>query len=315
MKRLIPFCILFFFLAGANAYPYWIWTPKTGRWTNPKTDVKGTPAQQLAFAKGLYDAKNYEEAKKEFTKILRKFPKAAEAAESQFYLGLIEEAQDNPYEAFISYQKVVEKYPFSERITEIIERQFKIGDAFMAGKKRKALGMDLPVDNPAIEIYEKVVANAPFGPYAAQAQYKLGIVYKNISRYFEAEEAFSKVITEYPESEWATAAKYQLAATRAMEARSSAYDQGSTLEAKKKFEDFVREHPEVDLSREAQKSIQQLSEKEAESSFSAGKFYERQKDYQSARIYYDDIIKNYPDSPWAVKALERISIIDKRESR
>ena len=162
------------------AYPYWIWTPKTGKFVNPKTEPKSTPAEQLSYSKGLLDKKNYEEARNEFKKILKSFPKAKEAAEAQYYLGIIEEAQAHPYEAFKAYQAVVEKYPFSERITEINEREFKIAEEFMSGLKRKAMGMTLPVENPALEIFAKIVDNAPYGPLAAKAQYKLGLVFKRV---------------------------------------------------------------------------------------------------------------------------------------
>src|SRR3989338_7943149 len=214
-RRILIFAVIFLGLTFSSAYPYWIWTPKTGKWVNPKTSVKPTPKEQLDFAKSLYDIKNYEEAKREFKKVLKSFPKSFEASESQYYLGLIEEAQGNLYEAYKAYQKVVDKYPFSERIQEIIEREVKIADTFMSGEKRKSLGMALPVENPAIEIFSKVVENSTYGPWAPQAQYKLGLVLKGLLRYYEAEEAFNKVISSYPDSQWAEAAKFQLATTRA----------------------------------------------------------------------------------------------------
>jgi len=311
MKRAILTFIILFSLNIGSAHAYWIWTPKTGKWVNPKTAVKPTPKEQFSLSKELYDAKNYEEAKREFIKLLKNYPKSAEAAESQYYLGLTQEAQHNQYEAFQAYQKVIDKYPFSERIQEIIEREYKIGERFMAGEKRKSMGLDLPVDNPAIEIFAKVVENSTYGPLASQAQYKLGLVLKGLMRYYEAEEAFNKVVSNYPNSEWAEAAKFQLAACRAAVSRSSDYDQGATKDAKQKFEEFVREHPDAVLSRDAEKNIEQLSEKEAESNYNIGRFYEKQKAYDSAAVYYNDIINNYPGSPWAVKALERTQIMGK----
>ena len=89
MKRIILTLILLFSLLASQAYPYWIWTPKTGKWVNPKTQAKPTPKEQFDFAKSFYDIKKYEDAQREFRKLLRKFPKSAEAAESQYYLGLI----------------------------------------------------------------------------------------------------------------------------------------------------------------------------------------------------------------------------------
>lgn len=315
MKAYIIALAALFVFVSTPAQAYWIWTPKTGKFINPKSEVKSTPKDQLGFAVRLFDGKSYDEAKKEFKKLIKNYPKAVEAAEAQYYLGLIDETQGNLYEAFQAYQKVIDKYPFSERIGEINEREFKIGEEFMAGTKRKAFGMALPVDNPAIEIFAKVVENSTYGPLAPKAQYKLGLVYKSLERFYEAEEAFNRVVTSYPDSEWAEPAKFQLAATRASVSKSPSYDQGATREAKQKFEEFVVEHPDAILTQEAEKHIKVLSEKEAESSYSAGLFYEKQKAWDAARIYYQDVINKYPDSSWAAKAAARLTVIEKRTKK
>ena len=313
MRYLIFVLIIVLGFLQNSASAYWIWTPKTQKWINPKTAVKPTPKEQFALALSLYEIKNYEEAKREFQKLLKAYPKSFEASESQYYLGLIEEERGNLYEAYLAYQKVVDKYPFSERIQEIIEREYKIAEAFMAGEKRKALGVPLPVENPAIEIFTKVIENSTYGPLAAKAQYKLGLVLKGLLRYYEAEEAFNKVISNYPDSEWATAAKYQIATCRAATSRGPAYDLAATEEAKEKFAQFVKEHPDAVLSQEAEKNIAQLQEKEAQASFNIGLFYEKQKDYTAAKIYYQDILERFSKSPWAAKAIERLEIIEKKK--
>jgi outer membrane protein assembly factor BamD len=309
-KALLPLLIAVFFLSSGTAHAFWIWTPKTGKWTNPKEAVKDSPKDQLESARALFDAGKNPEAKREFKKILQAYPKAAEAAESQYYLGLIEEKQENLWEAYKAYQLVVEKYPFSERIAEINNREFSLAEQFMSGLKRKALGVALPVENPAIEIFSKIVENAPYGPLAAKAQYKLGLVFKGLSRFSEAEEAFNKVVANYPESEWAEPAKFQLAETKASMAKSSDYDQGATKDAKEKFEDFVRSNPDAELSKQAEENIGKLKEKEAESDFNAGRFYEKQKQFAAAKIYYEGIIAANPGSIWAARALERMQIME-----
>ena len=314
MRRVILIFTIIFFAWGVNqAYPYWIWSPKTGKWVNPKYAVKPTPTEQLAYAQSIYNQKKYKEAVREFQRLIQYYPKAAEAAEAQYYLGLCVEAQDNLYEAYLAFQKVIDRYPFSERSQEIIEKEFKIAESFMAGKTRKALGINLPVDNPAIEIFRKVVENSTYGPLASAAQYKLGLVLKGAGRFIEAEEEFQKVISNYPKSEWVEAAKYQIASCKASLSRSPDYDQESTSEAKSKFEEFVKEHADAALSREAEDNIQKLKEKEAESNFGIGRFYEKQKLYESAKIYYNLVIENYPQSIWAAKSLERLQALERKK--
>jgi len=77
---IIVFALSFLSASVIPAEAYWIWTPKTGKWVNPKSAVKPTPKEQFDTAKGLYDIKSYEEAKREFKKLLKVYPKSAEAA-------------------------------------------------------------------------------------------------------------------------------------------------------------------------------------------------------------------------------------------
>ncbi|MCX5694367.1 MAG: outer membrane protein assembly factor BamD [Candidatus Omnitrophica bacterium] len=315
MKRIILSLLIISFLSIQPAHAYWIWTPKTGKWVNPKNLPKDNPKEQFAYAKSFFDGNRYEEAKKEFRKLLKAFPKSAEAAESQYYLGLAEEKEGKLYEAYQAYQMVIDKYPFSERIQEIIELEYKIAERFMSGEKRKALGVTLPVENPAIEIFGKVVENSTYGPLAPKAQYKLGLVLKGLMRYYEAEDEFNKVVSRYPDSEWSAAAKFQIASCRSLLSKGFAYDQGSAQEAKEKFEDFVKEHPDAVLSLDAEKNINQIREKEAEASYNIGAFYEKQKAFDAAKIYYNSVINDYTQSPWAVQAAARLQIMEQKNEK
>lgn len=305
--------VIFFCISLGNAYPYWIWTPKTGKWSNPKIAAKPNPKEQFTFAKNFFDLKKYEEARLEFQKLLKAYPKSFEASEGQYYMGLIEEAQGRLYEAYKAYQKVIDKYPFSERIKEIVEREYNIAEEFMSGKERKVMGVVLPVENPSIEILSKVIENSTYGTLAPKAQYKLGLVLKGLLRYYEAEEAFNKVISSYPDSEWVKPAQFQIASCREAVSRGPDYDQGAAEEAKQKFEEFVVEHPDAVLSQEAEKKISQLKEKEAQANYNIAVFYEKQKAFDAARIYYNDIITNYPQSSQAAQALERLQLMEKKK--
>ncbi len=313
MRRIVLSFIIIFTLSTSPVYSFWIWTPKTGKWVNPKNIAKDNPKAQFDYALSFFNEKKLEDALREFKKLIKEYPKSFEASESQYYLGLIEEERGNLYEAYQAYQKLIDKYPFSERIREVVEREYNIAEKFMSGYKRKALGMTLPVENPAIEIFAKVVDNSTYGPLAPKAQYKLGLVLKGVQRYYEAEDAFNKIISNYPDSEWVEPAKFQIAACRAAVSRSPDYDQGAAGEAKQKFEEFVREHPDAVLSQEAEINIAKLNEKEAASSYNTARFYEKQKAYKAAKIYYSYVVDHYPNSIWAAKSIEKLQVLEKTE--
>jgi len=313
MRKIILFILVILFaVLKTEAYAYWLWTPKTGKWENPKASLKRGSAEQLAFAVSLYKTKDYKHAKREFAKLLKAFPKSSEAAESQYYLGVIEEDQGNLYKAYKAYQKVVDKYPFSERIKEVIEHEYNIAERIMTTNQKKGKMAEVfAAENHAIEIFTKVIENSNYGPLAAKAQYKLGLIYEASAQYYDAEDAFSKVISKYPDSEWVEAAKFKVASCRRAVSRGPDYDQVATREARVKFEEFLRGNPDAALSKDAEKNIIELKEKEAESNFKVASFYEKQKDYGAAKIYYQDIVDNYPESKWFTKAQTKLQVINK----
>src|SRR3989338_9239074 len=112
MRRVI-ILILFFLLSGMTLGPsrgsaFWVWTPETNKWVNPKYAIKDTPQEQLQFGMDFYNAKQYKEAVREFQKLIEHYPRAREAPDAQYHIGLCLEEQDNILGAFKQYQVVID---------------------------------------------------------------------------------------------------------------------------------------------------------------------------------------------------------------
>src|SRR3989338_4867648 len=91
---------LFFLLAiSGQSSAFWVWTPETNKWVNPKFSVKDTPQEQLDFALEFFQAEDYPKAVNEFEKLIKYYPRAREAAEAQYHIGLSFEKQNQLYDA------------------------------------------------------------------------------------------------------------------------------------------------------------------------------------------------------------------------
>lgn len=296
-------------LFSFKGYSFWIWSPKTQKWKNPKYSALATPFLQYKEAVKYFEQKDYRKASQEFRKILIHYPDSEDAAEAQYYLGRCWEEMNKPYQAFLEYEKVIESYPNSKRINEVIERQYNIGEYFLNRQPKKWVGVSVYdfIDHPAIEIFRKIVEKSPYSKYAPQAQYKTGMLLFKLSRYEESQDAFQKVIDNYPDSEWASPAKYQLAIATAKGFAGTDYDSYSLEEATNRLDEFVKEHPEADISLKAVEQLEDLRNKEAKKSFDIAHFYEKQKKYASAIVYYQAVIDRYPESRYAKEADKKIT--------
>jgi len=55
--------------SASTAHAYWVWTPKTNKWVNPKLAVKETPKEQMEWAMGFYEKGEFTPALKEFKQL------------------------------------------------------------------------------------------------------------------------------------------------------------------------------------------------------------------------------------------------------
>lgn len=297
MLRKLFFLIIFLGIFSSSAFSFWIWSPKTGKWKNPKYSPRPSPKLQLEQAQKVFSQKDYPRAYREYQKIVLYFKGSREAAEAQYYMGRCREALGKDYQAFLEYKKVIESYPFSDRIEEVIEREYKIGERLLDRYPKKILGLEIDlVEHPSVVIFKHIYESAPYSRYAPQALYRLGMVLRKISRYDEAQEYLQRLIDNYPDSEWVEPAKYQLALTKIESSPGIDYDHTQIKEAEKTFEEFIQNHPEAKISREAERKLKELREREAEKYFKIAQFYERRKAWESAKIYYQYIIDKFKDT-------------------
>jgi len=298
------------------AYAYWVWTPQTKKWVNPKYAPKDTPKEQLMYAMDFYEAEDYKKAMAEFKKIIKYYRKSEAASEAQYYIGRCYENLGNPYHAFEAYQKVIDDYPFTQRTNEIIKRQFDIGENLFAGEKTKLMGVRFKaLPEQIAEVYKKVVSNAPYSSYAPTAQFRVGELYKRVEYYDEARDAFQKVVDDYPDSDIAAEAKFQVALCASIGSGKSGYDQHLAAQAMDEFEEFAKEHPDSEWVKKAKEEQIKIIERRADSYMKIAAFYKRVGKYRSAAIYYNKIVEEFPTASTAPMALEKLQVVQKRIDR
>lgn len=319
MKNFIIYILIggfFLTMFPQNSHAYWIWSRKKQKWSNPETAPLATPVSQFEHSLSYYDKGDYKTAYKEFNKVLIHFADSVEAPDAQYYIGLCLQKMGKHVAAFREFQKVVESYPYSERINEIVKLQYEIGVVLIERQDIKILGVKIDpddwVEHPSIDIFKKVIDNAPYSEEAVAAQYKLGLLYKELVRYEDAINSFKELIDKYPDSRWFEPAKYQLALCSSEASLASDYDQELSKEAKEQFSEFIKNHPEAELSDRAQEELAELKNKEVEKHFITAEFYAKQNQNKSAKIYYKYVIDNFPRTKYAIESEKKLRELDNK---
>ncbi len=310
MRKIGVIFLIFLGVCG-GVYPFWIWSPKTGKWKNPSYSPYSSPGAQLQSGLKLFLDKKYKRALKEFKKVIAYYPDAKEAAEAQYYKGRCLEELGHLYEAFLAYQKLITTYPNSKRIQEAVEREYRIGEYFMNRKVKHFMGVPLTLaaEDTAIDIFQKIVDTSPSSPYAPRALYSIGVRLNKLGRYGEAQEIFKKLIEDYPDSELVEEAKYQMAIASSKVSMGPDYDQTSVQQARRQLEEFIQRHPDVNPPEDITSKIKKLKEDEAKKVYDTALFYEKQGKTKSALIYYRSVVDEYSDTSWAQVAKEKIKVL------
>lgn len=313
---IIPLSLIGVLIFSGVANAYWIWTPETKKFINPKYAVKDSPKEQFDWAMSFYTAKDFQRAATEFEKLAKQYEFSEYASKAQYYVGLCYEDMNKYYLAYQNYQKAIDNFPHIANTEEILAREFAIGNLYLSKPGPKILGTDImaPLDR-AVEIFKKVVENAPYGKFAEEAQFKLGEALKKSERYEEAVQAFHKIVEDYPKSKLYTQAMYEESNCAYKASLKPAYDAQATDNAIKTFEKFSYKNKDADLAKNADTTMKRLKDNVSEKLFRAAEFYESQGKLQAAIIYYQDVIDTYPDSTFVNKAKAKIEALKTRSTK
>lgn len=295
-------------------YAVWIWTPETRKWINPKYAVKANPEEQFAWAEELFQNGEYEKAIAEYRKLIRNYPGSLYTPRSQYAIGASYEALRKYYRAVEEYQKVIDNYPASDRIADVVESQYRLGN-FIFGEETKGKFKKAFVESnyeKAAKVYQLVIRNAPYGERAAEVQYRIGLSYRKQGNFLEAISEYQKVIENYPQSRWVEKAYYEIGLSSLSQSLSPLYDQTMTDSALKQFQEFRKRFPDSELTDEVEEKIKLLRGRKAERIYQIAQFYEKGGSIQAAGIYYQEVMEKYPESDWAALSQERLSELEEK---
>ena len=320
---LIAACLLAFPFRAPAPLVYrpgegWTYEPvgSGGRWQRPRAK------EQLEVAQAAFDRKAYGLALKAARHVLVRWPESDYAPQAQNLVARSYEAKGDAEKAFKEYQKLLEKQPKTASFDEIRRRQYEIANLFLAGKRFKLWGtipLYRSMDRTA-KMYKDIVKTGPYSDVAPQAQLNIGTAREKQSSlgfkapdYTAAIQAYDLAADRYHDQpKVASEAIYRAGLAYQKQAQSPDRDQGTAGQAIAKFTDFLALYPDDPRAPQAHQIIASLKSKQAQGNFAVAQFYEKRKRWEGARIYYNEVLLQDPNSPYAPEARKRIDQLKQR---
>ncbi len=313
LSRVLLATLLASFIAPV-ASAQWIWTPETGRFINVKRLPKETPELQLEHARSLMIQGEYKEALAETGKFIRFYGDSELADQNYFLRGEIKMAQQDWVDAAQEFQTVVVNYPGSALFDDVIDKQYEIGDSLYEkgiriqeskGRNRwyrRWWPFQPKPFKQAIEVYSMVIDNQPFTDTAAEAQYKIGLSHFAREEYVDAALEYRLVLEQYPGSEYVDDASVGLVQCYYESSLEPAYDQAPSLLTIAAIDEHKVRFPNDPVNEELVPIRSEMRERVAQQRLDTAKFYDKRQQFQSARIMYEVVTTEFPDTEAAVEA-------------
>src|SRR5437899_5817682 len=250
---------------------------------------------------------NTKRAIRAYKSLVKRHPKDKVAPNALYRAAQLQEQAHLFFAAADSFSQLVEKYPGSPHFDEAIEAQFRIGEIYLNGKKLKFLGMPIASAlDRAVSVFANVVRTAPYGKYTARAQFDIGLAREKQGANDAAIQAYQAVVDKFPNDPVAANAQYQIGYIWFTAARQGTKDLAASDNARTAFQDCLFRYPNSEKVAQTHANLQLLERKQISSAFSIAKFYDKQKYYRAAVIYYNEVIRQQPGSTESDRAKKRI---------
>ena len=270
---------------------------------------------QLDVAQQAFDRKKYKLALNAAKRVIQLWPLSDYTPKAQYLMGRCYEERKQDEYAFNAYQTLLERYSKAADVKDVQHRQYVIALRFLHGQWFKLWGYIpfFPSMDKTADMFEKIVNFGPYGELGPPSQMDIGAAREKEKDYPLAVKAYELAADRYNElPKVAADALYDAAQAYNKQALRADYDQSVAGQAISAFTDFMALYPNDPRVADSQRIITQLKSVEALGNFRVAQYYEKEKQWAGALVYYNEVLIKNPSSPFAAQSRQRIEVLAKR---
>lgn len=259
---------------------------------------KSTPGEQLEYARALEAAGRIRTAMKQYDALVRQWHASPEAPIAQEAYARLLARREKYEKAFTAYQYLFDFYAGAFDSERILEEQFKIANAVRI-ERHGGLFLFKGVAAPeqALPMFSKIVANAPQGSRAAEAQFMIGSIHEDSGDYNLAASAYESVQLRYPSSPMAEEAAFGRARSLYMLAKKTPRDEEGIRNAISALSLCLRDFPANPNAETARGYLGEMRNRIEKLYYERAVFYDRAAHRPEAAVMaYREFIGLFPSS-------------------
>ncbi len=282
---------------------------KNGKWVAAARPVEGTPAGELAIVRMHIDNDRPKDALKAAKTFLARYPNDERREEVMMLIGQAEMDRGNYSKASDRFGEQMDQYRNGEYFDRAIQRQYQIADAFLKGRKIKAMWMfRVSGIDKGIEILNGIADRAPGTVIAEKALLRVADHHYDTGQVVKAVESYDHYIKTFPQSPRKRMSHAMLRAARARYAqyRGEAFDDTPLTDAQQRFMIFLDRYREEANKANVPMVLSQIKTALVRRYYTSAKFYKRIGRKTAAIFYYRKVVAQDSDSGLAKLAKDAL---------
>jgi len=313
--RFVVFAILVV-MSDTSTVPADTWHLEKGKdWMAVSAEGKDTFLLAVAETKKLVNTGQTKAARKAFDALKKDFPEIAGPDLDIFIEAEMHYCRGHFVKAVRSYDKLLTEYPKSGFYEAALDRQFGIATAYLAGRKKVVLGIiNLKGYSEGVRIMEKITDRVGLDtPMGIKASVAVAKSYEERKMYNEAYLKWWEISLQWEMG--AVGKDALLGMARCKHAvynkhpkhKRLLYDASSLSTAKSCYERFLLLYPKDAEEIGVTEILSEIDEQLAYKQLSIGRYYQKVGNRQSANLYYDMVVNDWPDSKAAETAKQMLT--------
>ena len=271
----------------------------------------GSPAARLAEARRLIAQDQPDPARELLDDWLEQHPGHPLTVEALLMRGDAKAAAGDYYKALFDYEEVVSIYPATPQFWTALEREYKIALLYGGGLKRKLFGQRwLSAKAEGAELLIRIQERAPGSTLGERASISLADHYFDEGEMAQAAEAYELFLLNYPESELRQRALLRLIQSSLARFKGPEFDATGLIDAGERLRQYRDEYPAGADRIGVDALLIRIRESLARRDLSSARWYDRTGQDVSAVMLYRRLIREYPDTAAARRAIDRLAALD-----
>lgn len=287
--------------------------PSRDEWADLPT-VTGAPAEELERARSLLATRRPAEALRILKPWVEKNLGHERHVEGVYLLGEAYFETGDFYKAYENYETVVDNSS-GELFYKALRREMDVARAFLAGQKRIFWRVfRIPAYDDGLTILSRVWERVP-GTRIGEEALKLRADYFYADGQMDlAQDEYQHLAKEYPSGRWVRLASLRSAEAAANVFAGVRFDDRPLIDADERYRDYARTFPDTAARDGIPERLETIRTQRAAKDYDIARWYERTRQIDSAAYYYRLVLKDWPNTPSAIDAAQRLRALGLDES-